>query len=289
MSVEDVMSAVQRWLVATEALAAVGAELALSSAQGPVDPTVREALRAVPAAAGLGDLGELAPPQRDMVASMVRMALRQAQDLLDDPGRAPGWTFTDPDILAGWGRGSMLVPSAIVGQVPELAQVRSFLDVGTGIGLLAVGAARTWPDATITGIDIWPPALRMAEENIRAAGLADRIMLREQDVTALDDESAYDCIWVPTFFVTEPVLTAAAARLVRSLRVGGWLVLGRMAPPADPLAEAVTTLRTIRAGGSDFDPKQLASVLDDAGCAPVRVVPRQGPAPLEFVIGQRSA
>src|SRR5262245_25358680 len=206
MSVEDVMSAVIRWQIATEALAAIGAELALARAQDPVDPAVSEALRAVPVAAGLGDLSELAPPQRDMVISLVRASIRQAQDLLDDPGRAPGWAFADPDILQGWGRGSMLVPSALVAQVPEVAQVRSFLDVGTGIGLLAVGAARVWPDATITGIDIWPPALRMAEENIRAAGLTDRVVLREQDVTTLDDEDAYDCIWVPTFFVTEPVL-----------------------------------------------------------------------------------
>jgi len=289
MSIEDVMSAVNRWLVATEALAAVGAELTLARGQDPADPAVSDALRAVPAAAGLGDLSELAPPQREMVISLVRMALRQAQDLLDDPGRAPGWAFTDPDILQGWGRGSMLIPAALAAQVPELAQVRSFLDVGTGIGLLAVAAARTWPDAAITGIDVWPPSLRMAEDNIRAAGLADRVVLRQQDVAALDDENAYDCVWFPTFFVTEPVLTTATARLVRSLRVGGWLVLGRMPAPPDPLAGAVTTLRTIRAGGSNFEPKQLASVLEDAGCANVRVVPRQGPMTLEYVIGQRSA
>jgi len=37
-------------------------------------------------------------------------------------------------------------------------------------------------------------------------------------------------------------------RLVRSLRPGGWLVLGRMAFPPGPLAEATTALRIIRAG-----------------------------------------
>lgn len=76
-------------------------------------------------------------------------------------------------------------------------------------------------------------------------------------------------------------------RLVRALRPGGWLVLGRMAPPPDPLAEAASTLRTIRGGGSDYDAKRLAAALEDAGCRAVRPLPRSGPAPLEYIIGQR--
>jgi ribosomal protein L11 methylase PrmA len=156
-----------------------------------------------------------------MVAGLIRMCLRQAQDLVDDPGRAPGWTFTDPDILAGWGRGSMVVPGALAA-APELAGIRSFLDVGTGIGLLAIAAARTWPAASVTGIDVWEPALRIAAENISSAGLADRVTVRRQDVAELADEGSYDCVWFPTFFVAEAVLDAAVPRLVRSLRPGGW-------------------------------------------------------------------
>jgi ubiquinone/menaquinone biosynthesis C-methylase UbiE len=171
--------------------------------------------------------------------------------------------------------------------VPELARVRSFLDVGSGIGLLAVAAASVWPRATITGIDVWGPSLEAAAASVRAAGLDDRITLRDQDVAALDDRDAYDCAWLPTFFVTEPVLEAAMPRLYRALRPGGWLVLGRMAPPPDPLAQAVSTLRTIRVGGADFDAKRLAAALEAVGCTAVRVVPRQGPAPMEYVIGQR--
>jgi hypothetical protein len=60
-----------------------------------------------------------------------------------------------------------------------------------------------------------------------------------------------------------------------------------MAPPPDPLAEAASALRTVRGGGSDFDAKRLGAALQDAGCAAVRTLPRSGPAPLEYVIGQR--
>ncbi len=287
MSFEDLMTAVGRWMVATEALAAVGAELALASQPEPGHPEIAGALRGVSAAAGLSSLDELAPPQREMVTGLVRMCLRQAQDLVDDPGRPPGWTFTDPDILAGWGRGSMMVPGALTAALPELAGIRSFLDVGTGIGLLAVAAARTWPMATVTGIDVWDPALRMAAANVESAGLGDRVVVRRQDVTDVDEADSYDCVWFPTFFVTEVALEAAVPRLLRSLRKDGWLVLGRMAPPPDPLAEAVTTLRTVRGGGADFDNKRLSAALADAGCTNISTLPRSGPAPLEYVVGQR--
>ena len=287
MSFEDVMTVVGRWLTATEALAALGAELALEQAPEPGHPAVLGALQAVSAAAGLAGLDELTGPQRQMVTGLIRLGLHQASDLVDDPGRPPGWTFTDPAILQGWGRGSAVVPGALAAAVPELAGVRSFLDVGSGIGLLAVAAAGVWPQATVVGLDVWGPSLKAAAANVRAAGLGDRIILRDQDVVDLDDSDAYDCAWFPTFFVTEPVLEAAMPRLYRALRPGGWLVLGRMASPPDPLAQAVTTLRIIRGGGADFDAKRLVAALEAAGCTAVRVVPRQGPAPMEYVIGRR--
>jgi SAM-dependent methyltransferase len=249
---------------------------------------VTGSLQAVSAAAGLPDLGELPPPQREMLIGLIRMGLHQAADLVDEPGRPPGWTFTDPAILQGWGRGSAMVPAALAAAAPELAGVRSFLDVGTGVGLLAVAAAGVWPQAAVVGIDIWNPALDAAAASVRAAGLADRITIREQDVTALDDVDAYDCAWFPTFFVTEAVFEAAMPRLCRAVRPGGWLVLGRMAPPPDPLAQATFALRTIRGGGAEFDTKRLITSLETAGCTAVRVLPHQGSAPLEYVIGQRA-
>src|SRR5689334_20434633 len=83
----------------------------------------RAAGREVSAAAGLPPLGELAPPQRETIAALIRMCLRQAQDLVDDPGRPPGWTFTHPDILAGWGRGSAMIPGLLAAAAPQFAEV----------------------------------------------------------------------------------------------------------------------------------------------------------------------
>jgi len=105
--------------------------------------------------------------------------------------------------------------------------------------------------------------------------------------TALGDAGAYDCAWFPTFFVTEAVLDAAMPRLFQAVGPGGWLVLGRMAPPPDPLAQAASTLRTIRSSGAEFDTKHLIATLETGGCTAVRVLPCQGPVPLEYVIDQR--
>lgn len=288
MSFENVMGTLMRWNVAVEAAAALGAELSLMQSDGAAPREISEALRAVTAAAGLDGLDELSPQQRAVVVGIVRLYIRQAGDLLDDPAREPGWTFTDPVILDGWGRGSAMVPPAIASAVPELSEVRSFLDVGTGVGLLAVAAATVWPNAAIVGIDTWEPSLKRARDNVAGAGLQDRITLRSQDVAALDDVDTYDLAWVPTFFVTESALPAAVSRLLRAARPGGWVALGRFMAPPDPLAATTAMLRTIRGGGCDISAEHATSLLKNAGYTSVHAVPpKPGAMPLEFVMGQR--
>jgi SAM-dependent methyltransferase len=287
MAVEDVMAAVQGWTTGTEALAALGAELTLAQTGEPAPPAIVDALRAVSTAAGLPELSELPPPQRGMVIGLIRLYLQQSLDLLEDPAREPGWTFTDPVILDGWGRGSMLVPAFIAGAHPDLADIESFLDVGTGVGLLAIAAAAVWPRAAIVGVDTWAPSLDRAGVNIAEAQLAERITLRDQLAEHVDDVDTYDCIWLPTFFLSEQTLEASLPALFRALRPGGWFALGRFRPSPDPLVEATAALRTIRSGGSDLDAKRVAELLEHAGCQSVHVVPPPGPMPLELVLGQK--
>lgn len=288
MAFEDVMGIVSRWTVATEALAALGAELALKQSGEAAPPDIAAVLSAVSVAAGIGDLDELAPPQQAIVAALVRLTLRQATDVLDHPAREAGWTYTDPVILDGWGRGSAMVPMLIAAN-PELRDVSSFLDVGTGVGLLAVAAAGVWPTATIVGIDTWDPSLERAGTHVTRAGVGDRVTLRKQDVMDLDDNNQYDCIWVPTFFLTEAALIGSLPKLARATRPGGWIVLGRFASPPDPLAEATARLRTIRGGGFALDTKRAVELLEHAGCTSVHAAPRVGPAPLELILGQKPA
>jgi SAM-dependent methyltransferase len=287
MPMEDVIATVMQWATATEALAALGAQVSLAQSGTEAPPEIDAALRAVTSAAGLTDLDDLAPPQRAMLIGIVRLYLRQSTDLLDEPARSPGWTYTDPVILDGWGRGSTMVPPLIAGAHADLADVESFLDIGTGVGLLAVAAANVWPKAHIVGVDPWEPSLERARAHVGEAGLADRITLRRQDVVELDDIDTYDCVWVPTFFLTEGVLEKALPSLFRSLRPGGWLALGQFRTPPDPLANAVTALRTVRGGGAELDEERGLGLLEQAGCESVHVFEPPPGAPLSLVLGQR--
>jgi SAM-dependent methyltransferase len=286
MSFENVMVTVMRWATATEALAALGAALAVQQSNAKAPPEVLGALQAVSTAAGITDLDGLPPPQQAMLLGIIRMYLHQATDLVEHPDRAPGWTFTDPAILDGFGRGSAMIPALIATAHPDLANVRSFLDVGTGVGLLATAAARVWPAATIVGIDPWEASLERARANVAQAGLDDRITLRRQDLAGIEDVHAFDCVWIPTFFLTDELLSEGLAAAVRALRPGGWVVLGLMRPAPDPLAEATAALRWIRSGGSTLDAKRAVALLADARCDVVHEAQLTGPAPLELILGQ---
>ena len=54
----------------------------------------------------------------------------------------------------------------------------SFLDVGTGTGILAIAAAKLSPEAVVDACDTDPEALAIAEENARLNDVADRISFR---------------------------------------------------------------------------------------------------------------
>ena len=54
----------------------------------------------------------------------------------------------------------------------------SFLDVGTGTGILAIAAAKMFPDAHVEAYDIDADAIAIASENARLNGVAERITFR---------------------------------------------------------------------------------------------------------------
>jgi SAM-dependent methyltransferase len=286
MAFEDVMGAMMRWTTAAETMGAVGAYCSLLES-GDGAPEVVAALQAVLNAAGLGDLAELAPQQRATIAAMAALYLWQSVDLLENAAAAPGWAYTDPTILDGWGRMSMMVPSAIAAAHGDLKNVESFLDVGTGVGFLSVAAANIWPRASIVGIDIWEPSLRRAREHVATASLEARIALRTQDACAVEDVDAFDCLWLPTMFLSEAVIADCLPALYRATKPGGWIVFGRLSPLSDALAQAVNQLRTMRAGGVEISPARAIELLESAGFADVHIAEKRGPSPLELVIGRK--
>jgi predicted O-methyltransferase YrrM len=286
VSIQEVMAAMARLQAAAEALAAVGARAAVTESDG-FPSEVAGAVDNVLTAAGVPDLSELPPPQRAMVAAFARSAFGQAANLLAEPTRSVGWSYTDPAVLEGQGRASMIAPT-VLAQSGEFDDVTSFLDVGTGVGWLAVGAAEVWPNSTIVGIDTWEPSLERARTNVAGAGVADRIELRNQEVTDLTDRDRFDLTWVPSFFLTRDVVATAFERIFAATRPGGQIVVARYDPPPDPLADATLRLRTIRDGGSWLETDEIVELLCEADWTDVRVVAKTGPAPLTFVAGRKA-
>ena len=78
--------------------------------------------------------------------------------------------------------------------VPDPGTVGSALDLCTGSGCLAIAAALAFPDAAVDGIDISRDALAVAQVNLGAYGLNDRVRLVRSDLFAKVEGRRYDVI-----------------------------------------------------------------------------------------------
>jgi 2-polyprenyl-3-methyl-5-hydroxy-6-metoxy-1,4-benzoquinol methylase len=286
MSMQEMAAVITRFQAATDALAALGARLGMSEGD-TVAPEILAALDEVLAASGVAGVDGLEPQQRAMMAGLIRTSFAQSADLLGRPTRDAGWSYTDPVLLEGLGRASMMMPTLLAGS-GEFTGVSSLLDIGTGVGLLAVSAARVWPECAVTGIDVWEPALELARRNVTAAGLDHRIEIRRQDVLNLDDVDRYECVWLPSFFFGPEVLAAALPRIFDATRPGGHVVMAHYEPPPDPLPRTTMRLRTIRDGGSVLDSGGAAEQLRNAGGQDVHSLARTWPIPIGFVTSQKA-
>jgi len=263
-----------------DSLAALGAWLRGRSERLALDPAVTVQLERVVDLLGVATAAP--PPRQAMALGMIRAFFRQAADLLDAPERAPGWTYDDPVVLQAQGRGSISVAEAIAAAAPTLAdldaRLRSpggtFLDVGTGVGWLALGLAERYPTLAVTGLDRFAPELALARSNLVAHPDGGRVELRTADVVELTDSGAFDAAWLPGPFLAATVLPTAVTRVAHALRPGGWLLLGLYGgAEEDALALALADLRAVRSGGHPWSAAEATALLARAGLGEVHEVP----------------
>jgi 2-polyprenyl-3-methyl-5-hydroxy-6-metoxy-1,4-benzoquinol methylase len=293
MAADALMTRAVELGVATDALAALAAHVRIETEGLPADPAVRAVLADV-AAELLGGTG-VAPAAAAQVVGLARTWLRQAVDLVDDPGRSGGWERVDERLLQSIGRLSMGIAGAVRAAetaLPGLAEAlarpgATLLDVGTGTGWLAIALAQAYPHLHVTGIDLFEPALDLAQVNRADAGLTDRIELRLQDAAALDETGAYDVVWLPMPFLRRDAVPEVLRAACRALRPGGWLLPGTFAGGPDRLGQLLTDLRTVRSGGHPWQPAELLDLLRDAGLDDVTEVPRTWAAPVRLYAGRR--
>lgn len=86
-----------------------------------------------------------------------------------------------------FGTGTHETTRLCLAAIEKYFQGGSFLDVGTGTGILAIAAAKLFPDALIDACDTDPAALQIARENARLNDTGDRIGFR---VGSIDDTTA---------------------------------------------------------------------------------------------------
>jgi len=171
----------------------------------------------------------------------------------------------------------------------RLAGGAQILDVGTGVGWLAVALARAYADARVVGIDIFEPALDLARANVSAENLQDRIELRRQDVLRLAQTPVFDIAWLALPFLPAAIVPPALAAVHGSLKPGGWLIAGTFAAAGpDRLSELLMDLRTVRSGGKPWTATDLLPLLDAAGYQDTQPIPRTWAAPVHLFLGRRA-
>jgi len=113
------------------------------------------------------ELGRLviAPPWSEVKAAKDRVVIRI------EPGMA-------------FGTGTHETTRLCLKAIMRFFKGGSFLDVGTGTGILAIAAAKLFPDARVAACDTDPEAVEIARENARLNGVAERIDFR---VGSLDE------------------------------------------------------------------------------------------------------
>lgn len=209
---------------------------------------------------------------------------------------APGWHFTDPAILHAQGNGGIILGQIIADQlIPLLPGLRdrlaaptaAFLDVGTGVGRIAVEMCRRFPQLRVVGIDTQEAPLVQAKRAVAVAGCADRIELRRQAVEELSDREAFDLAWLPQFFLSGEVFARGLRTVYEALRPGGWLLLASGARDGSDLGAAVSRLQDTLLGGDARTAEQVAALASQAGYVPVQILPTPPGEPLTGLVAQR--
>jgi 2-polyprenyl-3-methyl-5-hydroxy-6-metoxy-1,4-benzoquinol methylase len=270
-----ITGAVREWDLGATCLAALAVVT-----DGAGGSALAGAARAVMAAAGLGDV--LADPPRlpfsaEHVHGMAASPLLQATAMMS--GSRASWSAHSDETLIAQGRASgsaaalftTFVLPHFAGLADRLARPGArMLDVGTGVGALAIGYAHAFPQLHVTGLDVMPRVLRLAQAQIEASGVADRVEVRQSDVAELADEPVYDLAWIPAPFIPEPAFSNGVARIVAAMRPGGMLMIGHGVYEGTELENAIARFKTLGYGGTPLDGESAARQLTAHGLTQVR-------------------
>lgn len=113
-------------------------------------------------------------------------------------------------------------PHEVVAAMLEMAQVRDgdvLYDLGSGDGRIPIAAAKKYKVRAV-GIDIDPERIKEARANAKAAGVADRVTFRQEDLFKSDFSEAT----VVTLYLLDSLNEKLRPRLLAELRPGSRIV-----------------------------------------------------------------
>jgi len=221
-----------------------------------------------------------AAPERAYTGLAGEEALVLAQGLAPNP--------LSPAFVAYW--------AGLSAQLPELRARWDaggrHIEFGCGAGGALLGVAAAHPRLTAVGIEISPAVIPETRRRA-AAGVADRVEVRQGDACDGAEAAAYDsAFWAQQFFPAAS-RSATLAALVRTLKPGGFLLLPTFAsgePPADDealhapagQAYALSRVRFGHWGVPALTVEALRAEAEAAGFAYLRRAP--APFPGSFIL-----
>jgi hypothetical protein len=174
----------------------------------------------------------------------------------------------------------------------EHAPAWKVLDIAAGHGLFGITLARTNPRASVVALD-WRNVLTVAEENARAAGVADRFQIRPG--SAFDEPwgDGYDLVLLPNFLhhFDPPTCERLFGKARAALVPGGRLVIVEFVPnddrlgPPDAVRFALTMLASTPHGDA-YTFAEYQTMLRQAGFGPV-ALHDLAPSPMRVMIVAR--
>ena len=170
-----------------------------------------------------------------------------------------------------------LSAAEVARKLPLPRRPRALLDIGGGHGWYSACLCRRHPGLTATVLDL-PGSAAVGREVIAAAGLSDRVLFRDGDVTSADLGDGYDAVlcFNLVHHLEPDQIAALFRRAHKALNPGGTLaVLDAFAEHGrrgQAQADMLALFVYLSSGAQVHTPAELAGWLRDAGFASPRKV-----------------
>ncbi len=154
---------------------------------------------------------KLLMPERIALGTIIekRISTRKPASYLTRTAWAGGHAFyVDARVIVPRSYIAELMAGGLDAAIPGLGAVQRVLDLCTGSGCLAILAALAFEDASVDAAELSPDALYVAERNVAAYGLEQRIRLVRSDLFDSLEGQRYDLIVANPPYVSDAGVAA---------------------------------------------------------------------------------